>query len=160
MAHIFQINRSSGGVPKLGISKAEIRTEGVSDDWQNDQVHHGGPDRAVCLYSLELILALQAEGHPVFPGALGENLTIAGLSWPEITPGVVLQLGEATHLEVVAYTTPCSHIRPFFHDHNSNRIHQKTHPGWSRVYARVLQSGEIQVGDKVTLLKEPAHDKY
>lgn len=151
MAHIFQINISNGGVPKLARHMAEIQTGGVIGDWQNDQVHHGGPDRAVCIYSLDLILALQAEGHPVFPGALGENLTIAGLSWPEMAPGVILHLGEAVRLEVVSYTTPCTHIQPYFHDHDSNRIHQKKHSGWSRVYARVLQPGKIRIGDEVSI---------
>ncbi len=159
MAHLFQINISNGGVPKLALPVAQIQPEGVSGDQQNDRVHHGGPDRAVCLYSLDLLLDLQAEGHPVFPGALGENLTIAGLSWSKMTPGVVLHLGEVVHLEVVSYTTPCSHIQPYFHDHDSNRIHQKKYPGWSRVYARVLRPGRLQIGDRVTLIKETAHDE-
>lgn len=34
---------------------------------------------------------------------------------------------------------------------NSQRISQKKHPGWSRVYARVLQVGTIKIGDSVTL---------
>ena len=159
MAHIFQINISNGGVPKLAAPDTHIQMDRVAGDWQNNRVHHGGPDQAVCIYSLELILALQSEGHPVFPGALGENLTLAGLDWAEVTLGAALRIGEAVHLEIVSYTTPCSHIQPYFHDHDSNRIHQKKHPGWSRVYARVLQAGPIQIGDKVTLLKEPAHDK-
>ena len=39
-------------------------------------IFHGGPERALCLFSLERILELQAEGHPIFPGAAGENITI------------------------------------------------------------------------------------
>jgi hypothetical protein len=32
-----------------------------------------------------------------------------------------------------------------------NRVSHKLHPGWSRLYARVLQEGLLQVGDTVTL---------
>jgi MOSC domain-containing protein YiiM len=32
------------------------------------------------------------------------------------------------------------------------RISQKLHPGWSRVYARVLTEGEIHFGDHVEVI--------
>ena len=159
MAHIFQISISNGGVPKIAASVAQIQMGGVAGDWQNDRVHHGGPDRAVCIYSLELILALQAEGHPVFPGALGENLTLAGLSWSAVCPGMVIRLGEAATLEVVSHTAPCTHIQPYFQNNDSSRISQKKYPGWSRVYARVLKVGPIQIGDAVTIVEESTHDE-
>ena len=64
-----------------------------SGSWSQDRKHHGGPDRAVCLYSLERILALQEEGHPIYPGAAGENLTLTGLDWEALQPGMTLRLG-------------------------------------------------------------------
>ena len=73
---IFQINISKGGVPKLAIREAMITVQGVEGDGHRDLKNHGGPDRAVCLYSLERILALQDEGHPIYPGAVGENITV------------------------------------------------------------------------------------
>jgi MOSC domain-containing protein YiiM len=33
-----------------------------------------------------------------------------------------------------------------------NRMHQNLHPGFSRVYAKVLQTGVIRPGDPVELL--------
>ena len=42
---------------------------------------HGGPYRAVCLYAIEAIERLQAEGHPVEPGSVGDNLTTSGIEW-------------------------------------------------------------------------------
>ncbi|MFN2109684.1 MAG: MOSC domain-containing protein, partial [Anaerolineae bacterium] len=78
-AMIFQINISHGGVPKLAVRSAEVTELGLVGDTHNNTKVHGGPTRALCLYSLERILALQAEGHPIFAGSTGENLTLAGL---------------------------------------------------------------------------------
>lgn len=150
--HIFQINVSKGGVPKLAIAADEVSANGLSGDRQRNQQHHGGPDRALCLYSLEHIMALQREGHPIYPGAIGENMTIAGLDWSLLTPGVRLRLGEIVEIELTSYTVPCSNIAAAFADGNMNRVSQKKHPGWARLYARVLRPGRIAPGDPVTVL--------
>lgn len=154
-AQIFQINASNGGVPKRPLRQAEVNHLGLTVDKQIHTKVHGGPERAVCLYSLERILALQAEGHPIYPGSIGENVTIAGLDWDEVVPGARLQLGEVI-VEITRYTTPCNLIEESFADLDSLRISQKKHPGWSRVYSRVLQAGIIKIGDSVTL--EPPDD--
>ncbi len=151
MAHIFQINASRGGVPKHAVITANVATLGVEGDAQLDLVHHGGPDRALCVYSLERIVALQGEGHPIYPGAAGENLTLAGLDWDLVAPGTRLRLGETAVIEVTRYTEPCNNIKFAFKDGNSNRIHQNKHAGWSRVYAKVVQPGRIRIGDCVEM---------
>ncbi len=151
-ASIFQINVSQGGVPKLAVRDGEVTELGLVGDVQKHTKVHGGPDRALCLYSLERILALQAEGHPIFPGSTGENLTLAGLDWDAVLPGVRLRLGDSVEIEVTKYTEPCPAITGSFAGGDANRMAQADHPGWSRVYARVLTPGSICVGDKVTLL--------
>lgn len=149
--HIFQINVSNGGVPKRSRAQAEITYEGVGGDRQNNREVHGGPDRAVCLYSLERILALQAEGHPIYPGAIGENLTLSGLDWDNLEPGMRLQTSEGVVLEITRYTNPCNNIRAAFSGEQYGRVSQSNHPGWSRVYARVLVPGRIRPGDSVEI---------
>ncbi len=151
-ARIFQINVSYGGVPKLAVRQAEVRRLGVEGDRHHDLLHHGGPERAVCLFSLERILALQAEGHPVFPGALGENVTVSGLSWEQVVPGSRIQLGGNVILEVTSYTSPCSSLVECFTNGDISRHSQDKFPGWSRVYARVVQEGTIRTGDSFLLL--------
>lgn len=148
---IESINVSLGGVPKLPVSSARVGPLGVEGDKQRDLRHHGGADRAVCLYSMDRIEALRLEGHVISPGATGENLTIRGLEWDAIVPGVRLRTGGVT-MEITGYASPCHNIRPSFADENSNRISQKLHPGWSRVYARVVGEGELRVGDAIVLL--------
>jgi MOSC domain-containing protein YiiM len=149
---IFQINISQGGVPKLAVLEAEVAVLGLLGDQQRNLEVHGGPERAVCLYSLENIVALQAEGHPVFPGAQGENLTLAGIDWNQCTPGRRLQIGSQVMLEITRYTQPCNNLRPFFLAQDYSRVAQSRHPGWSRVYTRVLQGGVVRVSDPVKLL--------
>ncbi len=151
-ARIFQINLSDGGVPKLAVRRAVVRSQDILGDRQRNLEVHGGPERAVCLYSLERILGLQVEGHPVFPGALGENVTVSGLDWEAVKPGARLQLGDQVVLEVTRYTTPCNNLVESFKDGDFSRISQDKFPSWARVYTRVLQEGEIQTGDRVVLI--------
>ena len=148
---IAQISVSPGGVPKTPVPSADVTSSGVEGDAHRDLANHGGPDRAVCLFSLEQIQALQAEGHPLGPGALGENVTIEGLDWARVVPGARLKLGGQLLLEITRYTSPCLNIRPAFFHGDYSRVSEKRHPGWSRVYARVLIAGRIHTGDAVVL---------
>ena len=86
------------------------------------------------------------------PGALGENLTVAELDWPRVGPPDVFRLGETVLIQVTRFTSPCETVRAAFLDGAHARISQTRHPGWSRVYARVLVPGEIVVGDRVERL--------
>ncbi len=147
---IVSINVSLGGVPKLPVPTARVGPAGVEGDKQRDLTHHGGADRAVCLYSMDRIEALQREGHEVAPGTTGENLTIRGLDWDALVPGAQVRVGGVT-MVITGYASPCHNIRPSFSDNNSNRISQKLNPGWSRVYARVTGEATLRVGDAVEL---------
>ncbi len=153
IGRIFQINTSPGGVPKLPIREAMVSEIGMMGDSHNFPDIHGGPDRALCLFSLERILELQSEGHPIFPGSVGENVTISGLDWAVMEPGRQLSLGDEVVVEVTSYTSPCNSIPDSFCDGNFALISQKLHPGFSRVYARVLQAGKLRIGQSVRLLK-------
>lgn len=145
--------RSAGGVPKLGVERVEIGWRGVEGDVQTHRQHHGRAFQAVCLWSEEVIDALRAEGHPVQPGNVGENVTVAGLDWPTIRPGTRLGLGTCV-LEVSSYATPCSQISRWFTGRQFIRIDEDANPGWARIYAWVLRPGVVAVGDAVVV--EPA----
>ena len=148
---VVSINLSHGGVPKRRVDDAKVSRLGLQGDAQNDRKLHGGPERAVCVYSLERIHALQAEGHPIDVGTVGENVTVEGIDWELVVPGVRIRLGEEVLLEVTDFTDPCKTIRGSFIDGRFVRISEKVHPGWSRVYARVLSEGGIRFGDSVEL---------
>lgn len=155
---IYQINISRGGVPKLPVAEARVTNEGIEGDLQDDVEDHGGPMRALCLFTLEEIERLAGEGHPIYSGATGENVTLSGVPLAELTPGTRLALGDETLIEVTSYTTPCKTIRDSFNDGDFTRISQKLHPGKSRVYARVLREGVIHAGDSARIVGETAPD--
>jgi MOSC domain-containing protein YiiM len=107
------------------------------------------------VYSLERIHSLQAEGHPIDVGTVGENVTLEGVDWDLVVPGTRLRLGNEVLLEVASFTSPCKTIRESFIDGEFVRISQKLHPGWSRVYTRVIAEGEIHPGDPVEATPPP-----
>ncbi len=151
---VYQINSSRGGAPKLPVAVARVTVEGIEGDLHFDVQNHGGPMRALCLFTLEEIERLAAEGHPIFPGAAGENITLRGIALAALAPGTRLALGDETLIEVTQYTTPCKGIREAFNDGDFTRISHKTHPGESRVYAKVLRPGEIRTGDSARIVLE------
>jgi MOSC domain-containing protein YiiM len=150
---IFQLNRSDGGVPKLAVREAQLTHTGLVGDRHAKPHIHGGPERAICLYALEHILRLQAEGHQIYPGSVGENVTVVGLNWTTLAPGSRLALGDEVLIEISKYTNPCQTIAASFMDGSFDRIAQKTHPGESRLYARVLQTGRLAIGQTVRVLE-------
>jgi MOSC domain-containing protein YiiM len=150
MSHgrVESVNISRGGVPKTSVFEALVSSSGLDGDHQDDPRYHGGPDRAVVLFSLEVIRTLQAEGHPIAAGTTGENLTISGIDWNTIGPGTTLQIG-AVRLRVTRFATPCRKIRAAFLKADYMRVSQDEHPGFSRVCARVLSGGVVRPGDPV-----------
>jgi len=143
---------SDGGVPKESVERVEIGFSGVVGDRQATRVHHGRPWQALCLWSSEVVAGLARDGHPISPGAAGENISIAGLDWARVRPGVRLRLSGVL-AEISAYAVPCAKNNRWFADNNSQRIHQDFGP-ISRAYATVVEPGAISVGDAVLL--EPA----
>ena len=151
-ARVAQISVSAGGVPKRAVSAACVTARGIEGDVQRNRRLHGGPDRAVCLYSLDRIRSLQAAGHPITPGSIGENLTLEGMDWDAVVPGVRLRLGAEVVIQITDYTPPCSNIAGSFRDRDVARVSQRHHPGASRVYARVLHEGRLSSGDPARIL--------
>lgn len=153
---IVQISVSPGGVPKLPVPSARVTEMGLEGDLHRNMEDHGGPERALCIFAMEQIRVLQAEGHGLSPGAIGENLTVEGVDWERVTPGSRLELGAGVLIEVTRYTSPCFNIKKNFADGDISRVSQKRNPGSSRVYARVLREGTIRQGDTVRLVDSEA----
>ncbi len=148
---MVSVNVSDGGVPKRAVERALVSVDGMAGDRQRDLDHHGGHERALCIYSADLIDALRAEGHAIVVGAAGENLTVRGVPWAAMTPGARFRAG-TVEAEVTSYANPCGNLRAWFAGEDIARVSQKLHPGWSRVYARVLRGGVIAAGHPFVLL--------
>ena len=137
-------------MPKQSVFEAWIGAGGVDGDRQRDPRFHGGPDRAVVVFSLDVIRALQREGHPIAIGTTGENLTISGLDWRAVAPGAEIAIGDV-RLHVTKFASPCEKIAGSLAGGDIARLSQKAHPGWSRVCARVIAEGLVRMGDAVEL---------
>lgn len=143
---VLSIQISNGGVPKRPIAFARVTEQGLEGDRQRDLRFHGGPLRAVSLYSAEAIEALRAEGHPIAPGSAGENLTLLGLDWPRLSPGDLLSFQGGVELELTSLAPPCRKLKSLFVGGAVSRISGEKHPGWSRFCAKVLTPGMLVTG--------------
>jgi MOSC domain-containing protein YiiM/ribosomal protein S18 acetylase RimI-like enzyme len=156
---VLQVNRSPGGVPKEPVPEARIGVLGLDGDRHRANTVHGGPIRAVCLLGIEVIERLEAEGHPIFPGSVGENLTTSGIELADLPAGTRLAVGNDVVLEVTAPAMPCDTIVRSFRDGKSGRISILLHPHDSRMYARVLREGVVRPHDAIRVLPpEPTSD--
>ena len=116
---VVQVNVSAGGVPKLAVPSARVGRLGLEGDTQAHRGVHGGPHRAVCLLAIEVIRRVAAEGHPIVPGSVGENLTTEGVELALLEPGTRLRFDGGLELELSAPANPCDTIRGSFSDGKS-----------------------------------------
>ena len=146
---VAQLSRSTGGVPKHSVDAADVGFGGIAGDKQSARMHHGRPWQALCIWSTEVIEAFAAAGHPLSAGDAGENITVTGLAWAEVRPGVRLQMGEVL-CEVSGYAIPCSKNAQWFTGGAFDLMHHQRGP-MSRVYATVLRPGRLVAGDPAIL---------
>jgi MOSC domain-containing protein YiiM len=154
---IASINVSHpGGVPKRPIDRTVITTRGLIGDGQRTKEPvHGGPEKAVCLYGVEQIRRVNADGHHLYPGALGENLTLSGLDLGGLASGDQLRIGDPASGPIIQLSdpaAPCKNIAGSFEDWRIARVSHKVRPEDSRWYARVLREGPVVSGDPIELL--------
>ena len=76
-------------------------------------MNHGGPDKAVCVYSADHYADWRIElGLPEMHfGAFGENFTIGGLAEDDVCIGDIWRVGEAT-VQVSQPRQPCWKLAP------------------------------------------------
>ncbi|HZM30495.1 MAG TPA: MOSC domain-containing protein, partial [Acidimicrobiales bacterium] len=146
------IHVSNGGVPKMPVESVAVGWRGLAGDRQASRRHHGRIWQAISLWSAEAIAMLVREGHPIFPGAAGENVTVAGIDWGSLRPGTRLQVGEAL-LEITMPALPCAKNARWFRDGDFNRMHHERQLGVSRLYALVVVPGQVTLSDGI--LVEP-----
>jgi MOSC domain-containing protein YiiM/GNAT superfamily N-acetyltransferase len=156
---VLQVNVSPGGVPKLPVERAQVGRLGLEGDGHNDRTVHGGPHRAVCLFGIEAIDRLRADGHPVEPGSVGENLTTSGVEWSLLPVGSRARIGTTLELELASDAGPCDTQAHNFREGKYSRMSIELHPSDSRMYARVTSEGEVRPGDVITILPPPADSR-
>jgi MOSC domain-containing protein YiiM len=102
---VIQVSISTGGVPKRAIDEGHITTKGIAGDGWRHPVFHGTRRRAILLMTSEVLDEVAAQGFPVYPGALGENITTRGLDRRSLRIGQRFQAA-AGRLDCAAAMNP------------------------------------------------------
>jgi MOSC domain-containing protein YiiM len=145
------------GIYKLPVeSKMMITSLGLTADFIGSPKHHGGPDQAVYVYSVEDYAWWSRElGRQLAPGTFGDNLTIGGLESAYFNIGDRLQIGIVI-LEVTAPRIPCSTLATRMGDPQFvKRYRDAERPG---LYCRVIVEGEIEAGMDVTIQRSEGEE--
>jgi MOSC domain-containing protein YiiM len=137
------------GSHKSPVLEARLGPNGFEGDEQADLRFHGGPDKAVCVYSADHYPLWEREWQVALePGAFGENLTLAGVREDDLCIGDILRAGE-TLMQVTQPRQPCSKLAA---RHGVPDLVEKIRRnGFSGFYLRMLEGGLVRQGDPVTL---------
>lgn len=125
----------------------------LEGDGQADPRHHGGPDKALCVYPAGRYPYWRERLKRKLPyGAFGENLTVSLLDEETVCIGDVFRVGEAT-IEVSQPRSPCWKLaRRWREKHLALWFQQTGFTGW---YMRVLEEGHLSVGQQWVLQDRP-----
>ncbi|TQM10642.1 MOSC domain-containing protein YiiM [Pseudoxanthomonas sp. 3HH-4] len=129
---------------------------GILGDEQGDLRVHGGPDKAIHHYPADHYARWRDDigAHPLLdaPGAFGENISTHGMTEDAICLGDRFRLGTAL-VEVSQSRQPCWKLSDRFAVSDmARRVQESGRTGW---YYRVLEEGEVQAGDRMTLEARP-----
>ena len=145
---LVQINVSNGGMPKHPVLAAMVSENGVAGDRQRNRKYHGGPDRAVCIFSEELYGQLRDQcAIDLQNGSIGENFTTRGIDLQKLGKGDRLRVGECV-IEISDVRVPCGQLKVWDVDLPELIVGRS---GW---VARVVKAGLVKPGDAVELLEQ------
>lgn len=120
---------------------------GFEGDGQADLVHHGGEDKAVCVYPQEHYAYWEEVlQQPLPPAAFGENITAAGLLEETVHIGDVFQLGEAV-VQISQPRQPCFKLAARYNEPKLALFVKQT--GYTGFYFRVLTEGFVSAASRL-----------
>ena len=132
----------------------ELGIEGLAGDQQANRRVHGGPDKAICVYSADHIAWWREElGTDEWgPGAVGENFTVTGQTEADVCLGDVYEVGDAL-VEVSQPRSPCQTLaRRWARPDLPKRVVRSGRSGW---YLRVRRTGQVAPGAALVLQERP-----
>jgi len=144
------VRSAIGKMPVTGVDELELTTTQLEGDRQADLRVHGGPEKALFVYSAQTLQAWAAEyRRPFPPGFIGENLTVAGVDEESVHIGDTWRWGGAT-VQVCQPRSPCYKlgVQTGLPD-ILRRFEALGRTGW---YLRVLEPGRVPVAGPITLV--------
>ncbi len=129
----------------------EVKKLNLQGDRQADLTVHGGPDKAVYVYSWNnaLYWSQSLQRDDLRPGTFGENLTVDDLGEEDVAIGDNLVIGTAT-LQVTQPRRPCYKLGIALGIQGFQETFLAS--GRTGFYLRVLQEGALSEGDSITLV--------
>ena len=129
-----------GGIPKFAVDEARVTVKGVEGDKQRFHFH-GGPNRAVCLFSIEDYRALQRDDVKCEPpGAFGENVLTEGLDFTRLKADDELTIGDEVRIAIHDVREPCKTLK------SVDKRFPNLMLGRSGFVCRVVKPGVIRAG--------------
>jgi MOSC domain-containing protein YiiM len=126
---------------------------GLEGDEQADLVNHGGPDKAVCVYSFRHYRHWEEVLGQALPlGAFGENFTIDGWTEADVHIGDVFAVGTAK-VQISQPRIPCWKLAMKWGLSELPAL--VTESGATGFYFRVLEPGEVETGELALLERHP-----
>ncbi|KMP38750.1 MOSC domain-containing protein [Bacillus bombysepticus] len=167
MANEYQLLSLNIGLPKevtyggkvvhTGINKKQVKEPvylsfvKFSGDGQADLVHHGGVDKAVCVYTGDHYPYWEKElNQDLVYGAFGENITVSGMSEEDVCIGDTFELGQAI-VQVTQPRQPCFKLAKKYNIPKLPLYFQET--GYTGFYFRVLKEGWVSSVDTLKRLQ-------
>jgi len=111
--------------------------------------------RQVHLIHAELFDDMAQRGHAVAPGALGENITTAGIDLLGLSRGTRLELGDDAVIEITGLRNPCTQINGISEGLMKELVHLDDAGATVRlagVMSIVLEGGVIRPGDGIRVI--------
>lgn len=127
---------------------------GLEGDQVAETRVHGGPDKAVCVYSANHFPHWRAdlEEPTLGPAAFGENFTVSGLTEEAVCLGDRWRIGTA-EFEVSQPRQPCWKLaRRWKTKDLTLRVQRTGYTGW---YLRVVTEGIVTPGDELIVTGNP-----
>ena len=132
----------------------DLGLEGLAGDQQANRRIHGGPDKAVCVYSADHTAWWREtlDAPEWGAGAVGENFTVEGQTEATVCLGDIYDVGTA-RVQVSQPRSPCQTLaRRWQRPDLPKRVVRSGRSGW---YLRVLRVGRVESGDALTLVERP-----
>ena len=133
--------------PEKGVRKVNVVQSCLVPEFGlKDDAHAGKWHRQVSLLAMESIDKMVRLGLKVGPGDFAENITTQGLDLLKLPVGTRFRIGENSLLEVTQIGKVC-HTRCAIYYQAGDCVMPK-----EGIFARVLEGGEIKVGDEIHVL--------
>lgn len=147
-AYTFEGKEWTSGMFKSPVeTPVALTSSGFQGDGQADLEHHGGPDKAVCVYCIEHYPYWEQElERKLSHAAFGENVTVTGLGEKEVCIGDIYRMGEAL-VQISQPRQPCYKLGYKYGRTDMPLLVQNT--GYTGYYFRVLEEGLVKSGDPI-----------